>query len=153
MRRERNSKPCWVTFILSILFISSILILLLSRGLRFSHSPFFSGCTRNVRDTSRKSLAGTTADEAERGRLTLSSVPFFTIGHRVSFSWLVMVDIHLVGRIVSGKVRELFLDRPMYAIFIPALARKGTVFGGFVPFLLWFYFVHLIDFRILEYFF
>lgn len=64
-----------------------------------------------------------------------------------------MVDIHLVGRIMSGKVRELFLDRPMYAIFVSALARKGSVFGGFVPFLLWFYFLHLIDFRILEYFF
>ena len=86
-------------------------------------------------------------------RLTLSSVPLFTFGHRVSFSWLVMVDIHLVGRIVSGKVHKHFLDRPMYAIFVPALARKGSVFGGFVPLLLWFYFLHLIDFRILEYFF
>ena len=54
---------------------------------------------------------------------------------------------------MSGKVRELFLDRPMYAIFVSALARKGSVFGGFVPFLLWFCFLHLIDFRILEYFF
>ncbi|KAE8373815.1 hypothetical protein BDV26DRAFT_271307, partial [Aspergillus bertholletiae] len=60
------------------------------------------------------------------------------------FFWSVMVDMHLVGRIVSGNVRDLFLDRPMYAIFVSALARKGSVFGGSCSFsLLWLDVLHL----------
>lgn len=73
-------------FRLSILYVTSILVLLFSLARSVFPIHRISGCAQNVRDIrGRKILAGTTADEAERGRFTLSSVPLFTFGHRFHF--------------------------------------------------------------------
>jgi hypothetical protein len=70
---------------------------------------------------------------------------------KIGFSHAVgLVDIHLVGRIVGKSVSfswvgAYFIFGPMYAIFVPALARKGSFSYLEALFLVLYSFLHLTD--------